>query len=135
MKRIVLAAFILSSIGFWACKKDKIIPIKDRIIGKWTYVKYGTQNPPGAQEIFTMMPEDAYGDFKADGNLTWKDTGEALPTKWTLLENDTILQIGGISFTKENYVINQLDAHNLICTTEQVVNGQTISYTFYFTRP
>lgn len=132
MKKLLIVALLLGGLSIGACKKDKQVPTSEKLIGKWTFVKY-TEKFNEEPEETHPMPANTFFEFKADKNLVKTDeNGVENVTQWEFLA-DGKLHLADKPL--EDYTITQIGAHNLIYSTESVdaADNKTV-ITYYFTK-
>jgi hypothetical protein len=137
MKKYILVLILGVSSLISACKKNggSVTPpvnsVSATLIGKWNWVKSGSINPIGGNEVLSDPAAGSFRQFNADGSASYGITGvQNLLSSWELID-DTHVKFGEASAIR---VITKLDDHNLNYYYDYDSNGQTNRNTYYYTR-
>lgn len=131
MKKLLVLSVLLSSLLFSCKKNDAPTPeqlTKNKLVGKWNWIKYGDENPIGSQEVFTNT-SGSY-EILENGTMIITITGIAANYTWTVVDATHFQNVE----TGQIYTIEQLDDTTLKLAYDNVKNGVAGKRHLYFTR-
>jgi hypothetical protein len=133
MKKILLSLFVLLAMLAGGCKKDKPLTLEQKILGKWTWVKYEEfQIPASPSDITDNHPASDYWEFKADGSLKVFTFNQTYSETWSKV-NDNSLIINGNPIS--SFKITIASAKQLVLQQEGSNNGITYITRQTFSKP
>jgi hypothetical protein len=122
MKKIIFSLLLLLAMLAGSCKKDKLLTLEQKILGKWNWVSnevFHTPADPADNDYF--FPAGAYWEFKADGTIMIFNGNQGSAVNWHKV-NDNSFYTSPLG-PNNPYTISVASAKQLVIQWQVMDNG------------